>query len=131
MRWAFLKHRRTWTNSQRRRRRDLEASALRTMRAFILVEAFQHFWTYCSPTWAGRFLDGWCKSVMRSRLEPLKKVARTLRAHRSLLLNYFQARKQHSSGGVEGLNNKVKLTLKRAYVFPPPTPAKSLSSTPL
>jgi transposase len=117
MRWAFLKRRRNWTNSQRRRMRALEASALRTMRAFILVEAFEHFWTYCSPSWAGRFVDAWCKSVMRSRLEPLKKVARTLCAHRSLLLNYFQARKQYSSGVVEGLNNKVKLTLKRAYGF--------------
>ena len=46
MRWAFLKRRRNWTISQRRRMRALEGSALRTMRAFILVEAFQHFWTY-------------------------------------------------------------------------------------
>ena len=33
------------------------------------------------------------------------------------LLNYFEARKQYSSGVVEGLNSKVKLTLKRAYGF--------------
>jgi len=38
-------------------------------------------------------------------------VARTLRAH------YFEARKQYSSGIVEGLNSKVKLTLKRACGF--------------
>lgn len=28
--------------------------------------------------WAGQFLDGWCSLVMRSRLEPMKKVARML-----------------------------------------------------
>jgi hypothetical protein len=29
---------------------------------------------------------------MRSRLEPMKKVARMLRAHQELLLNYFHAK---------------------------------------
>ncbi|HME07284.1 MAG TPA: transposase, partial [Bryobacteraceae bacterium] len=38
-----------------------------------------------------------------SRIAPMKKIARTLRAHRELLLNYFKARKQISSGVVEGL----------------------------
>jgi hypothetical protein len=37
--------------------------------------------------------------------------------HRSLLLNYFAAKRQFSSGVVEGLNAKVKLTLKRSYGF--------------
>jgi len=41
--------------------------------------------------------------VMRSRIEPMKKVARTLRAHRELILNYFRARKEFSSGVIEGL----------------------------
>ena len=97
--------------------REIEGSALRTLRAFLLVEAFRHFWTYCSPTWAGKFLDAWCKKVARSRLGPLKKVAGTLHSHRSLLLNYFEAAKQYSSGVVGGLNAKVKLTLKRSYGF--------------
>jgi hypothetical protein len=29
---------------------------------------------------------------MRSRIEPMKKIERTLRAHRTLLLNYFKAK---------------------------------------
>jgi transposase len=41
----------------------------------------------------------------------MKKIARTLRSHRALILNYFRARKQLSSGVVEGLNNKAKLTI--------------------
>jgi len=117
MRWAFLKKRRNWTRLQRRRMRQIEGSTLRTLRAFLLVETFQHFWTFSSPTWAGRFLDTWCSKVMLSRLEPLKKIARSLRSHRSLLMNYFHAKKLYSSGVVEGLNAKVKLTLKRSYGF--------------
>ena len=37
--------------------------------------------------------------------------------HRELILNYFRARKQFSSGIVEGLNNKAKLTMRKAYGF--------------
>ncbi len=46
--------------------------------------------------------------VMRSRIEPMKNIARSLRQHRELILNYFRAQKLLSSGVVEGLNNKLK-----------------------
>ena len=65
--------------------------------------SFQQFWEYNSPTWAGRFLDFWCHHTMRSRIEPMKKIALMLRSHLALLLNYFKAKKQFSSGVVEGL----------------------------
>ena len=55
--------------------------------------------------------------TMRSQIEPMKKVARMLRAHRELLLNWFRAKKQISSGVVEGFNNKAKLTTRKAYGF--------------
>ena len=87
------------------------------MRAYLLKEDFQQLWDYDSPTWAGKFLDDWCRQVMYSRLEPMKKVAKTLRRHRDLILNYFRARKQFSSGVIEGLNNKVKVTMRKAYGF--------------
>ena len=54
---------------------------------------------------------------MQSRIEPLKKFVRTVRNHRELLLNYFCARKAFSSGIVEGLNNKAKVTMRKAYGF--------------
>jgi transposase len=83
----------------------------------VLVETFNHFWNYKSPTWAGKFLDQWCRKVAWSKLEPLKTKARTLKEHRPLLLNYFKARKAYSSGAVEGLNNKVKLVIRKSYGF--------------
>jgi len=45
------------------------------------------------------------------------KIARTLRAHRPLLLNYFRAQKEFSSGVIEGLNNKAKVAMRRSYGF--------------
>jgi transposase len=97
-RWCVLKRHENLTAQQKNRLRDLLRYNLRTVRAYLLKEDFQQFWTYNSPTWAGMFLDFWCDRTMRSRIEPMKKIARTLRSHRALLLNYFKARKQFSSG---------------------------------
>src|SRR5947208_14154135 len=54
---------------------------------------------------------------MRSRIEPMKKIARSLREHRELILNYFRAQKLLSSGVVEGLNNKATVTMRKPYGF--------------
>ena len=47
----------------------------------------------------------------------LKKIARALRTHRPLLLNYFGARKEFSSGMVQGLNNKAEVSMRRSHGF--------------
>jgi transposase len=116
-RWCVLKRKANLTEHQRFRLRDLLRYNLQTVRAYLLKEDFQQLWEYQSPHWAGKFLDEWCAQVMRSRIEPMKKVARTLRSHRALLLNYFRAKKQLSSGVVEGLNNKAKLTMRKSFGF--------------
>jgi len=48
---------------------------------------------------------------------PMKKVAKMLRAHRPLLLNWFHAKGVISSGVVEGFNKKVKLSIRKVYGF--------------
>ena len=113
----MLKRKENLTAQQQFRLRDLLRYNLKTVRAYLLKEDFQQIWTYNSPHWAGLFLDFWCSQTMRSRIEPMKKIARTLRTHRKLLLNYFKARKQFSSGVVEGMNNKAKVTMRRSYGF--------------
>ena len=97
--------------------RDLLRYNLKSVRVYLLREDFQPFRDYLSPTWAGKFLDEWCNQVMHSPIEPMKKVAKTLRSHRELILNYFRAKKQFSSGVVEGLNNKAKVTMRKSYGF--------------
>jgi transposase len=116
-RWCLLKRPENLTEAQDVKLKDLLACNLKTVRAYLLKEDFQWFWQYVSPAWAGKFLDGWCQRVMRSRLKPMKKVAKMLRAHRDLLLNWFRARGRIALGAVEGFNNKAKVTTKRAYGF--------------
>lgn len=116
-RWCLLKRPANLTDNQRVKLRDVLRYNLASVRAYLLKEAFQAFWEYDSPVWAGKFLDEWTNQVMRSRIEPMKKFARTIRAHRELLLNYFRARKAYSSGVIEGLNNKAKVTMRKAYGF--------------
>jgi len=107
-RWVLLRRRENRTAEDRRRLRDLVRHNLKAVRAMLLREDFEPFWQYRSVPWAGRFLDRWCTAVMRSRIDPMKKVARMLRAHRPLLMNWFRARGEISAGAVEGLNNKAK-----------------------
>ena len=116
-RWLLLKREENLKTEQRFRLRDLLRYNLRTVRAYLLKEAFQQLWDYNKPAWAAKFLDEWCRQTMRSRIEPMKKIARSLRQHRELILNYFRAQKLLSSGVVEGLNNKAKLTIRKSYGF--------------
>jgi transposase len=116
-RWCLLKRPQNLTDIQQTKLADLLRYNLKAVRSYLLKENFQFFWQYVSPHWAGKFLDAWCSKVMRSRIEPMKKVARMLRSHRELLLNWFRAKKTISSGAIEGLNNKLKLTTRKSYGF--------------
>jgi transposase len=116
-RWLLLRRSESLGTDQHFRLRDLLRYNLKTVRAYLLKEAFQQLWEYNSPVWAGKFLDEWCRQTMRSRIEPMKKIASSLRNHRELILNYFRAQKLLSSGVVEGLNNKAKVTMRRSYGF--------------
>ena len=116
-RWCLLKRPENLTKSQSIRLRELVKLNLRTVRAYLLKEAFQRFWEYRAPHAAMRFLEDWCRKTMRSRLDPMKRVARMLRQHQALIRNWFVARGTISGGVVEGFNNKAKLTTKKAYGF--------------
>jgi transposase len=116
-RWCLLKRPENRTDKETVKLSEVLRYNLRTVRAFLQREDFQRLWEYKSPTWAGKFLDEWTGRVMRSRLEPMKKIARTIRTHRELILNWFHAHGEVSSGAVEGLNNKVKLVTRKSYGF--------------
>lgn len=116
-RWCLLKRPENLTDHQTVKLAELLRYNLQSVRAYLHREDFQRFWEYQSPAWAGKFLDEWSTRVMRSRLEPLKKVARSLRKHRPLLLNWFRAKGTISAGIVEGFNNKAKLTMRKSYGF--------------
>lgn len=116
-RWCFLKKAENLTTNQSYSLKELLKLNLKSVRAYLLKEDFQQFWKYTSPFWAGKFLDAWCTRAMRSKIEPLKKQARSIRKHKQLILNWFRAKKQFNSGIVEGLNGKAKLTLRKSFGF--------------
>jgi transposase len=116
-RWCFLKRPENLTDKQTVKLSELLKYNLQSVRAYLLREEFQRVWEYHSAWWAGKFLDEWTGRVMRSRLEPMKKIARSIRTHRPLILNWFRARGRVSAGAVEGLNNKVKLVTRKSYGF--------------
>ncbi len=64
-----------------------------------------------------RGASAWGFDTERSRIEPMKKVARMLRSHRELLLHWFRAKGAMSSGTIEDFNNKARLTTRKAYGF--------------
>ena len=116
-RWLLLKSRARVRGKARERLDAVIHSKLKTARAWLLKDSFAHFWTFNHPRWAEAFLDAWITRALRSRLEPMKRVARSLRAHAPLILNWFILKKEFSSAAVEGLNNKVRVVTRRSYGF--------------
>ena len=116
-RWLLLKRPENLTEAQEVKLAELVQYNLRSVRSYLLKEDFQFLWKYVSRYWAGRFLNRWCTRVIRSRIEPMKRVARSLRKHRALILNWFRARGTISAAVVEGFNNKAKLTTRKAFGF--------------
>jgi len=115
--WLLLRRKGNLSGKQRTNLNDILKYNIRTVKAYILKEEFQKLWDYKSVAWASKFIDQWTKQVMYSKIEPLKKQARTIRKHKPLILNWFKARKEFSSGIVEGLNLKAKLTSRKAYGY--------------
>ena len=116
-RWCLLKRPENLTDKQAVKLKELLSLNLKAIRAYLLKEDLQRFWGYTRAGWADRFLNDWCLRTMRSRLVPMKKVARMLRSHRKLLLNWFRAKGAVALGAVEGLNNKAKVTSRKAYGY--------------
>jgi transposase len=116
-RWLLLKRPENLTEKEVVKLSDLVQYNLRSVRSRLMKEDFQIFWTYTYPACAGKFLDEWCTRAMRSKIEPMKQMAKTLRKKRELLLNWFRADGALSSGVVEGFNNKLKLITRKSYGF--------------
>jgi transposase len=116
-RWLWLKRRSKVRGKRRWWLDELLQANLSTVKAYLLKEDLRHFWRYNSVHHAKYFLAGWIGEAMRSGVEPMAKVARTLQAHTPLLLNYFKAKGMLKMGAVEGFNNKARHALALSYGF--------------
>lgn len=117
MRWQLLRRGSRVRGLAKQRLTGLLRANLATGRAWMLKETFRDFWRYRSVYWARAFLSVWTERALRSRMEPMRKVARMLRAHEPLLMNWFRAKGEISAGAVEGLNNKIRVVTRRSYGF--------------
>lgn len=95
--------------------RNLRAEDLKTGRAWAIKENIRHLWSYRSPTWAERYWRRWYFWATHSRLEPVKKAAKTLKDHLYGIMNFFRHR--ISNGPAEGINSRIETLWKSACGF--------------
>ena len=115
--WLLLKRPENLTCKQKCHLKNLLQYNLQSVRAYLLREDFQHFWSYTSATWASKFLDEWIRRTMLSRIKPFKNIAKMLKKHKPLIMNWFIVQGKLSSGIVEALNNNAKVTIRKSYGF--------------
>ena len=84
----------------------LRHSTLQSARAWAMKESLRRLWDYTYVGAARTFFRGWYGWAMRSRLEPMKKVARMLKAHLDNILTYLTHR--ITNAVTEGLNAKIQ-----------------------
>ena len=118
--YILLKRPENLSKKQSSRLEELVRINLSSIKAYLLKEDFQGFWSMRCKSWAGKFLEDWADMANESELKPMKKVAKMLRNHKDLILNWFSVPGGLSSGPVEGLNTKAKLTIRKAYGFKTP-----------
>lgn len=99
----------------RERLSNLSNQILKTARAWRLKETFRWFWWLADRQEAQRYFQQWYQWAMKSRLEPIKKVAKMFKRHLNRILNFFHHRL--TNGPIEGINNKIASLIKKAYGY--------------
>jgi transposase len=124
-RWALLKNPDDLTDAQADTLTAIKRSGLRSWRAYQRKEELRAIFDRdLSTDQAAELLHRWCARAQRSRLEPFIKTARTLRKHRDGVLAAIHMRL--SNARLEGLNQRVRLIIRRAYGFHSATAALAL-----
>ena len=103
------------TRKQKIRFKSLRDSTLKTARAWAIKELAMSLWYYVSKTWARKGWEQWLSWAVRSRLEPIKDVARTIKEHLWGILNAVVLKV--SNGPAEGLNSRIKMIKVRSRGF--------------
>ena len=93
----------------------LQQMELKTSRVWAMKEQFRWFWNYRYAGSAKRFFDKWYDWAIRSRLEPVKKVAVRFKRHLPHILNWFKHR--ITTGPAEGFNSRIQSTKSAARGF--------------
>jgi transposase len=111
-RYAWGKNEQNLTAKQTSVLDTLSSTNLKTARAWRMRLAFQDIYKAHNRDWAEAFFDKWIGWAKRSRLEPMKAVARTMAKHRDGILAWFDSR--ISNGLIEGINSLVQAAKAKA-----------------
>lgn len=103
------------SRKQWREFKGLRESALKTSRAWAIKEMAMSLWHYLSKTWAEKAWRRWIGWALRSRLVPVRKVARTIKEHLWGILNAVVLKV--SNGPAEGINSRIKMIKVRSRGF--------------
>lgn len=93
----------------------LKADKLQTGRAWALKELLRTLWQCTDRTEAKAVFYKWYGWARRSRLEPMKDLARRLRGRLSNILTYLEHRITNACS--EGLNSAISTLIRRAYGY--------------
>lgn len=115
LRWLLYRHSSTRSKKHTRILNELRKQNNRIHRAWVLKDEFEHFWNYLSTSWAEKFLKSWVTKALRSRLEPIKKFARTIRKYHDNIVGFIERNLSNAKG--EGLNRIIKIVKNRASGF--------------
>ena len=86
-----------------------------TSRAWGIKEVFRSFWLCGTVNQAQEYFGKWYRWAIRSRLDPVRKVARMCKTHLANILTYFKHRL--TNGPIEGLNNAIQGLIKKAFGY--------------
>ncbi len=111
-RYLWLKNERHLSAEQSANLDALSSMHLKTARAYRLRLAFQQIYEQPSHGWGELFLERWYRWAIRSRLEPIKDAARTIRRHRDGILRWFNSK--IANGLIEGINSLVQAAKAKA-----------------
>ena len=116
-RWLLLKNPENLDSVKKEKDRLEEALQLNKPLSctYYLKEDLRQIWLQKTKAKAERVLTDWIKRSASSGIKMLMKFAKTLAAHRSGILAYYDYR--ISSGPLEGTNNKIKSMKRMAYGF--------------
>lgn len=116
-RWLLLKNPENLDDTKDEPNRLKEALAINASlaAAYYLKEDLRQFWNQTTYSRAKGFLDRWCARAEASGIRRMQKLAKTIRGHRTGLLNWYLY--PISTGPLEGTNTKIRVLQRQAYGF--------------
>jgi len=113
--YTLLAHPENLSTNGRRTLRTLLAANKRLNTAYLLKESFGQLWSYNREAWARRFFENWRSSLKWQRLKPYEKFAEMIERHWDGIAAFCKPENKVALGFVEGLNNKIRVSQRRAY----------------